>query len=150
MHLLLPLASILGIEVEDLIERFKQNAIAWTAIALFALVGFVFLLVALYTGVVDWIGPLWAPLAIAGGSLAIALAIYIGVKVASNVVAQREAQRRHSAEKTALVTTAAITAVPLLMKSPLMRSIGIPVGGALAALYLLSKPGSNSARHTDD
>ena len=33
MHLLLPIASILGIEVEDLIERFKQNAIAWTAIA---------------------------------------------------------------------------------------------------------------------
>ncbi len=31
MHLLLPIASILGIEVEDLIERFKQNAIAWSA-----------------------------------------------------------------------------------------------------------------------
>lgn len=143
MHLLLPLASILGIEVEDLLERFKQNAIAWSAIAFFALVGIVFLLVALYTGMVGWLGPIWGPLAIAGGAIVIALAIYIGVRVAANVVAQREAQRRHSAEKTALITTAAITAVPMLLKSPLMRTIGIPVGGALAALYLLSKPGGH-------
>jgi hypothetical protein len=150
MHLLLPIASILGIEVEDLIERFKQNAIAWSAIAFFALVGIVFLLVALYTGMVAWVGPIWAPLCIAGGSLVIALGIFIGVKVAANIVAHREAQRRHSAEKTALVTTAAITAFPLLMKSPLMKSVGIPVGGALAALYLLSKPGANSARRSDD
>ena len=143
MHLLLPLASILGIEVEDLIERFKQNAIAWSAIAVFATIGVVFLLVALYTGMVDWLGPIWGPLAIAGAALVIALAIYIGVRIAANVVAHREAQRRHSAEKTALVTTAAITAVPMLLKSPLMKTIGIPVGGALAALYLLSKPGGH-------
>ena len=143
MHLLLPLASILGIEVEDLLERFKQNAIAWSAIAFFALVGVVFLLVTLYTGMVDWLGPIWGPLAIAGGALLVALGIYVGVRVAANVVAIREAQRRHSAEKTALVTTAAITAVPMLLKSPLMRTIGIPVGGALAALYLLSKPGGH-------
>ena len=44
MHLLLPLASILGIEVEDLLDRFKQNAIAWLAIAFFAAVGVVFVL----------------------------------------------------------------------------------------------------------
>lgn len=143
MHLLLPLASILGIEVEDLLERFKQNAIAWSAIAFFALVGVVFLLVTLYSGMVGWLGPIWGPLAIAGGAITIALAIYIGVRIAANVVAKREAQRRHSAEKTALITTAAITAVPMLLKSPLMRTIGIPVGGALAALYLLSKPGGH-------
>jgi small neutral amino acid transporter SnatA (MarC family) len=143
MHLLLPLASILGIEVEDLLERFKQNAIAWSAIAFFALVGAVFLLVALHTAMVDWLGSIWGPLAIAGGALLIALAIYVGVRIAANIVAHREAQRRHSAEKTALVTTAAITAVPMLLKSPIMKTIGIPVGGALAALYLLSKPGGH-------
>lgn len=143
MHLLLPLASILGIEVEDLLNRFKQNAIAWSAIAFFALVGVVFLLVALYTGMVDWLGPIWGPLAIAGGALFVALAIFIGIRVAASIVARRQAQRRHSAEKTALVTTAAITAVPMLLKSPIMKQIGIPVGGALAALYLLSKSGGH-------
>ena len=146
MHLLLPLASILGIEVEDILDRFKQNAIAWTAIAFFALVGVVFLLVALYTGMVGWLGPILGPLAIAGGALVVALAIFIGIRVAAGIVARREAQRRHSAEKTALVTTAALTAVPMLLKSPLMKQIGLPVGGALAALYLLSKQGG----HRDD
>jgi len=146
MHLLLPLASILGIEVEDLLDRFKQNAIAWMAIAFFALVGVVFALVALHTAMVDWLGPIWGPLAIAGGALVIALGIFVGIRIAAGIVAKREAQRRHSAEKTALVTTAAITAVPMLLKSPIMKQIGLPVGGALAALYLLSKPGG----HKDD
>lgn len=146
MQFLLPLASILGIEVDDLLDRFKQNAIAWAAIAFFALVGVVFLLVALYTGMVDWLGPIWGPLAIAGAGLFISLAIFIGIRIASNIVAHREAQRRHSAEKTALVTTAALTAVPMLLRSSLMKQIGLPVGGALAALYLLSRQGG----HRDD
>ena len=146
MNLLLPLASLLGIEVEDLLDRIKQNAIAWSAMAFFALIGVVFLLVALYTGMVDWLGPIWGPLAIAGGALVVALAIFIGIRIAAGIAARREAERRHSAEKTALVTTAAITAVPMLLKSPLMKQIGLPVGGALAALYLLSKPGG----HKDD
>ena len=143
MNLLLPLASLLGIEVEDLLDRIKQNAIAWSAMAFFALIGVVFLLVALYTGMVDWLGPIWGPLAIAGGALVVALAIFIGIRIAAGITARREAQRRHSAEKTALVTTAAITAFPMLLKSPLMKQIGLPVGGALAALYLLSKPGGH-------
>ena len=29
----------------------------------------------------------------------------------------------------------------LLLKTPLLKTVGIPVGGLLAALYLLSKPG---------
>jgi len=114
--------------------------------AFFALIGVVFLLVALYTGMVDWLGPIWGPLAIAGGALVVALGIFIGIRIAAGIAARREAERRHSAEKTALVTTAAITAVPMLLKSPLMKQIGLPVGGALAALYLLSKPGG----HKDD
>lgn len=143
MHLLLPLASILGIEVEDLLARFRQNAIAWMAIALFAVIGLAFVLVALHTASVAWLGPVWGPLAIAGGAFVVALAIFIGIRIAAGIVARREAQRRHSAEKTALVTTAALTAVPMLLKSPLMKQIGLPVGGALAALYLLSKPGGH-------
>jgi hypothetical protein len=31
----------------------------------------------------------------------------------------------------------------MLLKMPIMRQIGLPVGGALAALYLLSKSGGH-------
>lgn len=146
MHLLLPLASILGIEVDELIENFRKNAIAWGAIGLFGLVGLAFLLVAAHTALVAWIGPIWAPLAIAGFSLLVALVIYVVIRIIDDIASRREAQRRHAAETTALVTTAAMTALPMVMKSPLMKSVGLPLGGALAALYFLSKPGERTGR----
>lgn len=139
MHLLLPLASILGIEVDALAGRLRRGAIAWGAIALLALIGVTFLLVAAYTALVARIGPLWAPLAIAGVALLLAAAIYIGIRITSAIARRRQAQRRHSAETTALATTAAFTALPMLLKSPLMRNIGLPVGGALAALFFLTR-----------
>lgn len=149
MHLLLPLASILGIEAEDLLARLRQNTIAWTAIGLFALIGVAFLLVAANVALSDWLGPVWAPLAIAAAALVIALGIYLTIRITAAVAAKRDARRRHAAERTALVTTAAITAVPMLLKSPLMRTIGIPLGGALAAAYFLSRPSGDSSERQD-
>ena len=146
MHLLLSLASFLGIEVESLTARLKRNAVALVAIGGFALIGVIFLLVTLQTAMVGWLGPVWGPLVIAGGALLIALGIFTGLQITRSIAARQSTERRQSAEKTALVTTAALTAVPMLLRSPLMKSIGIPVGGALAALYLLSKPGG----HRDD
>lgn len=149
MHLLPSLAAILGIEVDELVDNARKSAIAWSAIGLFGLIGLAFLLVAAHTALVDWIGPIWAPLSIAGLSLLAALAIYISIRIMDDIAKRREAQRRHSAETTALVTTAAITALPMVMKSPLMRNIGLPLGGALAALYLLSRPGERTGRKSD-
>lgn len=141
MHLLMPLASLLGLEVGDLTARLKRQALAWSAIGAFGLIGVVFLLVALNNAALLWLGPMWGPLAVAGGGLFIALLIFAGVRIASAIVARQKAEKRHAAERTALVTSAAVTALPMLLKSPLMKQIGIPVGGALAALYLLRKPG---------
>lgn len=149
MHLLLPLAAILGIEVDELVDNARKNAISWGVIGLFGLVGLAFLLVAAHAALVDWIGPIWAPLSIAGLSLLMALAIYVSLRIMDAIAKRREAQRRHSAETTALVTTAAITALPMVLKSPLMRNIGLPLGGTLAALYLLSKPGERTNHKPD-
>jgi hypothetical protein len=149
MHLLLPLASILGIEVDALIANFRKNAVAWGAIGLLLLIGLAFLLVAAYLALTDWLGPIGSALAIAGVSLLLAAGIYIVIRIIDDIAKRRQAQRRHSAETTALVTTAAITALPMVLKSPLMRSVGLPLGGALAALYFLAKPGERTGRHED-
>lgn len=147
MQFLLPIASLLGIEVEELVERFKQNAMAFSAVAIFLVVGAVFLLVALNAWLATIWGPIIAPLAIAIAALLIGLVIY-GIQAMNEAAAKRrELERQRSTEKTALVTTAAITALPMLLKSDLMRKVGIPIGGALAAAYLLSKP--TGARHHD-
>jgi hypothetical protein len=148
MHLLALAASVLGIEVDELLEHFKRNAMAWSAVALFALIALVFVLVALNAWFTLMWGPIIAPLAIAAGALVISLGIYAAIAIIDSIAKKRAAQRRNAAEKTALVTTAALTALPLVMKSDLMRKIGIPIGGALAAAYLLSKPG-NSHGHSN-
>ena len=150
MHLLALVASVLGIEVDELLAHFKRNAMAWLAVALFALTGFVFLLVALNAWLTELWGPIVAPLAIGAAGLVVAGGIWATIAIIDSIARHRSAQRRNSAEKTALVTTAALTAVPLLLKSDLMKKIGIPIGGALAAAYLLSKPGSEGGRRNSD
>lgn len=150
MNLLFPLASLFGIEAGELVERLKKNAILWGVIALFGVIALTFLLVAANTALALWIGPIWAPLVIAGVAGATALTIYVVTRVTAEIAHRREVQRRRSAETTALVTTAAVTAVPMLLKLPIMKQIGLPLGGALAALFLLSKSGVKSDDSRDD
>ncbi len=122
-------------------ERMQRNAMVWSAIALFLVIALVFLLVAAHTGLTYWVGPVWAPLIIAGAALIVAAIVYIVARIAHDIAHRREAQRREAAESTALITTAAITALPMLLNSPLMKTIGLPLGGALAAAFFLSRPG---------
>jgi len=144
LNLLYPIASLLGIEAGEVVERVKKNAFLWGTIAIFGIIAVVFLLVAANAGLTLWVGPIWAPLILAGVAAAIALITYAVSAVTAEIAHKKEVQRRRSAETTALVTTAAITAIPLLMRSPLMKTVGLPLGGALAALYLLSKSGTRS------
>jgi len=148
MQFLLPLASILGIEVDELLDRLKKNAIAWSAVALFGLIGLAFILVAVANAATLAWGPIVGPLVVAFGAIVIALIIWATMAIIDGIAKRKAVEKRHSQEKTALVTTAALTALPILLQSPLMRKVGIPVGGALAAAFLLSK--SNGHRHTDD
>lgn len=150
MHLLALVASVLGIEVDELLEHFKKNVMAWLAVAIFALIGVVFLLMALNAWFTVLWGPIIAPLAIGLTAVLIALAIWAALAITDAIARRKAAQRRNSAERTALVTTAALTAVPLLLRSNLMKKLGIPVGGALAAAYLLSKSGAEGGEHEDE
>jgi len=146
MHMLLPLASLLGLEVDQLADRLKRHAIAWGAVGLFVLIGLVYLLVALHAAASLWLGPVLGPLALAGGALLLAGALALGMKAATALSERRRNDKKRSAERTALVTSAAVSALPMLpmlIKSPLVRQLGLPLGGALAALYLLSRPGGS-------
>lgn len=139
MHLLLPLASFLGLELDDLLARLRRDALAWAVIALLLLIAVAFLLVAGHAALAEWLGPVLAPLLIAGLALVIALVVYLVGRFRRVAAQRRETTRRHSAERTAMVTTAAMSAVPLLIKSPLLRKFGLPVAAAIAAAYFLSR-----------
>jgi hypothetical protein len=148
MQFLPLLASVLGIETDEIIDRLKKNAIAFGAVALFGLIGLAFILVAVGNAATLAWGPIVGPLFVALAAIFIAVAIWATMAILEGIAKRKALERRHSQEKTALVTTAALTALPFVLQSPLMRKVGIPVGGALAAAFLLSK--SSSAHKSDD
>src|SRR6185312_357232 len=124
--LLPPLAALFGVELDALTQRLKENAIAYAAIALFALICLVFLLVALYTALYGWIGPIWAPLAIAGVALLIAIILLIALRIQQGAAQRREAERRREAEGSAMIASAALrnVALPIALYAGLLMFTG--------------------------
>lgn len=145
MNLLVPLAALLGIEIDQITERVRNTVILNAAIALLALVGVSFLIVAGFLAVAESLGAIYAALIFAGGFLLLALAVYLGSLIGKGRHKREVAEKRRSSETSAFVTTAALTALPVILKSPLARTIGLPA--ATVAAYLLVRGGSD---RTDD
>ncbi|MDR3473878.1 MAG: hypothetical protein P4M09_19650 [Devosia sp.] len=139
MKLIATLAGLLGIESDLLLQRLKDDAVALSAIGIMVLVGVVFLLVALHTWLSGWIGPLWAPLAIAGGAFVIALICYGVLRIQQASLRRREAEHRQAAASRALVVSTALGALPELLANPVVRNVGLPVA-IYAALLLFAAP----------
>ncbi|WP_240230284.1 hypothetical protein [Devosia lacusdianchii] len=136
MHLLMPLAALLGIEVEAITDRVKGLVIANAVMITLGLIGLGFLIAAGYIALADALSPLYAALILAAAFLALALAVYLGMKVGETRHRRELATKRRSTETSAFVTTAALTALPVLLKSPLVRTLGLPAA-AIAAFLLV-------------
>jgi uncharacterized membrane protein len=141
MHLLAPLAALLGIEVEAITERVR-NAIIINAVMIgLALVGVSFLLVAGFFALAELYGVIYAALILAAVFLVLALAVYLGTRIGESRRRREVASKRRSSETSAFVTTAALTALPVILRSPLARTIGLPA--AAIAAYLLVRGGDD-------
>ena len=143
MHFLMPLAALLGFEVEAITDRVKRTILLNGLIALFGLVGAIFLLVAAYVALADWLSPLYAALIIAGVFLLAALSVYVSNQIAAGRAKREALTKKRSNETSAFVTTAALTALPALLKSPMVRRFGLPAA-ALAAFLLVRNGGDRS------
>ena len=144
-----PLLSLLGIEADAIGANLKRQAIVWGAIGALGLVMIAFLLVALNSALAASFGPVVAPLMIAVAAGVIAVAIFLVAHIQDNIAARQAAEKKKQAEMTALVTTAIITAVPLILRSPLIKAIGVPAGAAIASALMMRKPeeGDRPRRH---
>ena len=143
MHFLMPLAALLGFEVEAITDRVKRTILLNGLIALFGLVGAIFLLIAAYVALADWLSPLYAALIIAGVFLLAALSVYVSNQIAAGRAKREALTKKRSNETSAFVTTAALTALPALLKSPMVRRFGLPAA-ALAAFLLVRNGGDRS------
>lgn len=142
MGFLAPIAAFFGVEVEALIDGFKRDALVSGLIAFCALIALVFLLIAGYVALSATMGPLVAALVMAGGALLLALLIFLVSKIGARKRKRRELERRRKAEAGAVVTTATITALPALLRSPAGKRLGLPLV-ALAAYLLFRRGGSD-------
>ena len=135
LSILGPLAALMGLELDATMERLKRQALLWGLLAVLGVVATGFVLVAINAALTVPFGPVVAPLLIAAAALVIALLVYFVFHLLEARQARREAEKQRSTEMTALIATAAITALPLLL--PTLRKVGLPAGGVAAAAYAL-------------
>lgn len=138
MPLLAALGALMGVEVEAVTGRIKAGLLINGAIAVLALVGVGFLIAAGYIALAGALGGLYAALIMGGAFLILALAVYLGAQIGAGRRRQEEMERRRSGETGAFVTTAALTALPVLAKSPMVLRLGLPAA-AIAAYLLFRK-----------
>lgn len=142
MQFLIPLAGLLGLEIDDLKQRLRSGAAVYLTVGLFALISLGFALTALNAWLSGLFGPIVGPLIISLGGLLLALGAYGISRLRGNRRLRRHVEHKRSAETTAFLTTAALTALPAILSNPTARKIGLPLG-ALAAFLLI---GSNRDR----
>ena len=136
MHLLVPLAALLGLELETMKERFKRTFAGNAIVIVFAAIGFVFLLIGGYLSLSIAIGAIYAALVFAIAFLLASFAVHLSLQAQAARERRAAAEKRRSGEAGAFVTTAALTALPALLRSPMVRNLGLPAA-AIAALLLL-------------
>ena len=135
LALLGPLGALLGLEAASLKDRFKRQAILWGTLGALGLIAIAFVLVAINNALTLAVGPIVAPLIIAGAALLIGVVVFLVFHFRETVEAHNDAEKIRRAEVTALITTVAITAIPLIL--PTLRKVGVPARGVAAAIYSL-------------
>jgi hypothetical protein len=135
LALLGPLGALLGLEAASIKDKFKRQAILWGTLGVLGLIAAIFVLVAINTALTYAVGPIVAPLIIAGAALLVGIVVFLVFHFRETVEAHNDAEKKRRAEVTALITTAAITAIPLIL--PTLKKVGVPAGGVAAAAYSL-------------
>ena len=139
MGLIAPIAALLGLEVNSVVSRAKSAVILYGLIGLSLLVAVFFLLGASFMALADTLTPIMAALIFAGVFLLIALGLYLGTLIGHSRRERELVEKRRTSETGAIISTAAVTALPMLLKSPLVRRFGIPAAALAAFAILRSK-----------
>lgn len=142
MGLIAPLAALFGLELENVAARAKAAAILYGLMGLFLLGAAIFLTVAGYIALADLFSPVIAALILSGIFLLLALALYLGMLLSRGRERRAIAERRRSSESSAFLTTAALTALPVFLKSPMIVKLGLPAA-AITAIALLRENNSS-------
>lgn len=138
LRLLSPLlSSLLKQEFHDATEKAKRCAITGAVIGIFALIGFVFLLLAGFLYLSTLTSQLSAALIMSASAFVIALIAWV-ITRSINAAKERRRRERLEADKSALMATAALATVPALLKRPILAA-ALPLAGIALASFLNNK-----------
>ncbi|MDE1157614.1 MAG: hypothetical protein PW791_04925 [Neorhizobium sp.] len=122
----------------------KRNAVVYAVILLFVLTAYVLAVAALAI----YLGQMWGMpiglLVVAAGALVLAVFIYLCVMLADRAAEQRRRQAAAADTQRAMMVTAALTAVPAIIKSRPLMAVAVASGVAFLATKVLA-PGSSSS-----
>ncbi|CDZ25962.1 hypothetical protein [Neorhizobium galegae] len=122
------LASLAAMDVAAFTRRLKRNAVLYALVLLFLLTAYGLLVAALAVYLASIWGPPMALLAVAGGALVLAFIVYLCAVIANASEQRRKREAAASNSSKALMMTAALTALPLLVKSRPLLLVAV-VGG---------------------
>lgn len=122
------LASLAAMDIAAFTRKLKRNAILYAFVLLFLLTAYGLAVAALAVYLAGIWGAPVALLAATGGALFLALIMYLCVVVANASEQRRKREAAASNSSKALMMTAALTALPLLVKSRPLLLVAV-VGG---------------------
>lgn len=140
MGLIAPLAALFGLELENVAARARAAAIIYGLLAFFLLAAVIFLIIAGYLALADMFSPLISALIMSGLFMMLALALYVGALIGRGRERKKVVERRRASETGTLVTTAALTALPMLMRSPAVLRFGLPAAAIAIFALLRDRP----------
>lgn len=135
MHLLAPLAALLGIEVDTITERVRNAIIINTVMIVLVVIGGGFMLAAGFFALSDLYGPIYAALILGGVFLVLALGVFLVTQAGEGRRRREMAEKRRTSEVSAFATTAALTALPVILRSPVARTLALPAAAIAAFLF---------------
>lgn len=140
------LASLAAMDIAAFARKLKRNAILYAFVLLFLLTAYGLAVAALAVYLAGIWGPPIALLAVAGGALLLALILYLCVVIANASEQRRKRESAASNSSKALMMTAALTALPLLVKSRPLLLVAIVGGLGFLATKTM---GSSSRRYSE-
>lgn len=135
------LGSLAAIDIAAMTHKLKRNAVVYAVISLFVLTAYGLAVAALAV----YLGELWGLpiglLAVAGGALVLALIVYASAALAARAEERRRRAAAAASREKTLMMTAALSALPMVMKSRTLLLAS--VAGGLG--FLLLRGGRSSS-----
>ena len=139
------LASLAAMDIAAFMRKLKRNAILYAFALVFLLTAYALAVAALAA----YIGQIWglpvALLAVAGGALVLGLIMFLWVALANRAEERRKREAAAANSSKALMVTAALSALPILVKSRPLLLVSVAAG-----LGFLIMKGTGSATRSNE